>query len=71
MYTNTRSLHSLAPESVYLENSSLVSRDGTLRLNSPRYPSQLQLGAQIIDWGTATTSSGLGTTGTTTSFLRG
>lgn len=28
MYTNTSSLHSLAPESVYLENSSLVSGDG-------------------------------------------
>lgn len=50
---------------------SAVSGDGTLRLNSPRYPSQLQLGAQIVDWGTATASSGLGTTGTTTQFLRG
>lgn len=29
MYTNTRSLHSLAPDKVYLEDSSLVSGDGT------------------------------------------
>ncbi len=36
-----------------------------------RFPSQSQIGTQIVDWGIATTSSGLGTTGTTTSFLRG
>ena len=36
-----------------------------------RFPSQAQIGAQIVDWGSATTSSGLGTTGTTTSFVRG
>lgn len=36
-----------------------------------RFPSQKQLGAQIIDWGSVATTGGLGTTATTTSFLRG
>lgn len=53
------------------DGSGLVSGDGNVLSAQPRYPSQLQLGAQIVDWGSATASNGLGTTGTTTSFLRG
>lgn len=41
------------------------------RLTTSRFPSQSQIGNQIIDWASAVTNSGLGTTGTTTSFLRG
>lgn len=54
------------------DKSSLMDDAGNApRLSTSRFPSQSQIGNQIIDWGSAVTNSGLGTVGTTSSFLRG
>lgn len=37
----------------------------------PRGPSQTQVGAQIVDWGSIATTGSAGTTATSTSFIRG